>query len=147
MSQDDGLAPRSSLTVAAAKWLVPITVMIILFWIVMFVGTHSPPLPRKIMRFFDKILHFSGFAILGLLIGARLRILKQRDWKHFTIAAAIVMLYAMIDELTQPLVGRDAEFYDWIADSCGVSLGLAIMYWIPRKTATPFTSPPAESST
>jgi VanZ family protein len=36
-----------------------------------------------------------------------------------------LVLYAAIDELTQPAFGRDSELYDWLADSGGAALGLA----------------------
>ena len=46
--------------------------------------------------------------------------------QHLGLVAAIGLVYAAIDELTQKLIpGRSCEFYDFVADAYGICLGLA----------------------
>jgi VanZ family protein len=35
-------------------------------------------------------------------------------------------MFAMVDEVTQLLVRRDAELLDWTADAIGAAVGLAV---------------------
>jgi VanZ family protein len=42
-------------------------------------------------------------------------------------------MYAMTDELTQAIVGRDPEVGDFIADMIGVTVALFLMNWFFRR--------------
>ncbi len=99
--------------------------------------THTPPPAAHAPGVFnDKLLHLSGFTVLGWLTLWRL---GPRDRRSPALEAALWFLalasYAMVDELTQPLVGRTAELSDWIADLTGGALGMLAVL-IPRLSAT-----------
>ena len=43
------------------------------------------------------------------------------------VVATIVALlasYGAFDEVTQPIVGRDCDFWDWVADMAGILVGI-----------------------
>jgi VanZ family protein len=40
-----------------------------------------------------------------------------------------IVAFAIVDELTQLLVGRTAEVADWMADAAGAAVGLIIFWW------------------
>lgn len=44
-------------------------------------------------------------------------------------------VYAALDELTQPLVARDAEVLDWCADMAGTAVGLLVAAWLAQRAA------------
>ena len=99
-----------------------------LYWLALFVGTHMPFSLRGMGHGSDKILHmgaFTGLAFLmGLGIGGR-----RPTWRTFALVLASAVLYGGFDELSQLLVGRQCEFWDWVADLCGAVLGL-FAYWL-----------------
>jgi len=92
------------------------------------VATHIPrlkvsfdiatPLPP------DKFLHFVAYGMLGFLVGL-LAAEKSHNWRRsFPYAWAVIAVFALLDEATQPLFGRTAEPLDWIADLVGGAAGL-----------------------
>lgn len=67
----------------------------------------------------DKAAHFFGYLVLGFLFAAnqeksRRQLLKILGWIGF---------YALLDEATQPLVGREFDLLDIAADLLGASVG------------------------
>jgi VanZ family protein len=91
-----------------------------------FVATHLPP-PEGPPPYMisDKLLHFLGFVVLGMVSiwritggGVRLRARVGLLWCLGLVA------YGLFDEVTQPLVGRTFEWADWIADGCGAAAGV-----------------------
>ena len=103
----------------------------ILHWVVLFVAMHTPRqhLPRIDVSGLDKVVHFLGYALLGLFGGAYARRAKVRQdglWygKWFLIYA----LYAATDELLQPFVNRSADITDWMADISGVLVAFIVIH-------------------
>lgn len=100
-----------------------------LYWLAMFLGTHWPklPLPQGGRLGWDKVLHFSGFAGLAVLLA-----FAVSRWRDVTVATYVVIVvvlaaYGAVDEWTQALVpGRSCDLYDWLADMAGMTLGLMI---------------------
>lgn len=92
----------------------------------MFAGTHLPLKMEQITSHNnDKVLHLLGYGGLGLLIGARLArtaSTPRRKW----LAWPAILLWAAFDEITQPLVGRTMDLYDWFADGTGSAIGLSV---------------------
>ena len=73
----------------------------------------------------DKVLHFAGFLVLGLvtirwLFNRAAQPTYRRALAGFTFLAA----YAIIVEITQPLIGRSCELGDWLADLGGAACGV-----------------------
>jgi VanZ family protein len=101
------------------------------YWLTLFVGTHWPKPPGLDVPGRDKTLHAVAFAILtGLLLSALTRQGRLvRGWPIALTAIAIVAIYAALDEWTQPYVGRTCDLLDWTADLVGavsVCLGYLI---------------------
>jgi len=93
----------------------------------------------------DKLAHFLVF---GLLATAILRTSKLKDlsFRSLIIAALIASTYGAFDELRQSLTpGRSVELADWLADTLGAIVAVAvyarwhayrkILEWSPRKKA------------
>ena len=110
------------------------------YWAMMFVGTHLPPSSRAV-RFAailpDWFLHSTMFAGLGWLVvwAPRPRLTVPAGGRgpliFRTVAWYLALLaYAAADEMTQPLVGRQCELKDWMADAIGAAIGMgAAMIW------------------
>jgi len=97
----------------------------VFIWVCGFTATH---LPRKAVPpsgLSDKWLHTIGYFVLVAILVATLvtRELPRRRRMLFLLVA--VPLYAAFDEISQPLVGRSANIYDWIMDLCGALLAIA----------------------
>ena len=100
----------------------------LLFWaaaifaFVMAVIPHPPQLPGEPS---DKIQHMAAFAtlsVLGAWAYARLALLR--------LLAGLALFGALI-ELIQaiPILHRDSEFLDWVADMLAVGAVLLIVRW------------------
>ncbi|MCB9851763.1 MAG: VanZ family protein [Phycisphaerales bacterium] len=101
-----------------------------------FVMTHLPPgrVPGAGL-INDKVLHFTGYAGLGI----------ASLWTHFVLARgvsgpgrffgvwALMLCYALMDEWTQPYVGRSFEWSDLAADALGALVGLSAATLIVRR--------------
>jgi VanZ family protein len=99
-----------------------------LFLAAAFVTTHLPPpklrLPPDIN---DKLLHFTGFGVLGILT-----IWRMCDEPPGITVRALALsfvglaVYGLIDEATQPYFGRTFDLWDWTADIVGAAAGTVI---------------------
>ncbi len=106
------------------------------FWaygLVLVIATHAP---ADDVQFFvraadyglldpDKLLHMAAYAVLGLLAA-----LAYGSRWHTTVRAAVVLfallaVWGIADELTQPFFGRLADASDWVCDLIGSAIGLA----------------------
>lgn len=95
----------------------------------LFVATHIPKVPNLgLPRDSDKVIHLVSYFTVALL-GGRVAVLWGRvcDRAWFTRWVLIYAAYAAFDELTQPFVGRAAEWPDWIADVIGAAAALSIV--------------------
>jgi VanZ family protein len=123
-----GIAARNGRLSACFRGVVGL--VLIAYWLSMFTGTHLPRVPAAVGNHNDKLLHFSAYFGLSVLLlswrGARgpvSWVIVRRTW-------LLLAAYGVFDELTQPLFDRDAEFLDWVADIFGVSLGLGMTWWV-----------------
>ncbi len=120
--------------------------ILVLYWLAMFAGTHSPRAPETAMQVNDKFLHFSGYCGLAFLLvcwwRAARRTATQRPIRILFTVVAIAAVYGALDEITQIPVGRDCSFYDWLADVSGAFTGallatLAFAAWAWMRPAGP----------
>src|SRR5690606_30080780 len=92
------------------------------YWIALFVGTHIPMDHSPDLHGSDKWIHFFAYAGLAglatLAVGGR-SALGLQTW-HFVAIVSGLALFGGLDELTQPLVSRQADWFDWFADVGGV---------------------------
>ncbi len=99
---------------------------LVIYWILLFVGTHLPLPKQIIIETSDKWIHFLAYAGLAglatLVIGWRSRG-GIRAW-HLALIAISLAAFAGFDELTQPFVNRQADWLDWFADIGGIVIGV-----------------------
>ena len=94
-----------------------------------FTAAHWPRLagPQTGIPHVDKIVHFGAFTVWTVLLGwtgwcgARPAGLRR--------LVVVAVLYAVFDELTQspPVLGRNADVSDVIADLAGVTTGVIVL--------------------
>ncbi|MEY4938826.1 MAG: hypothetical protein RIQ93_561 [Verrucomicrobiota bacterium] len=72
----------------------------------------------------DKVVHFSIYALLATLV-CRL----GRGRRGAVLSLLIVSVFGVTDEWHQSFVpGRRAEFADWVADTLGALVAIALYY-------------------
>ena len=97
------------------------------YWLIMFTGTHWPHVNlQSYPTNFDKVLHFTGYAVFGFLIALWVSTRRKFGLREFAAGFAVIFAYAIFDEVTQPYFGRDCEFGDMLADWCGGTSGMAV---------------------
>ncbi len=109
-------------------------VLLGVYWPVLAVGTHWPrlqlPNPTIAIIDFDKIAHFCGFGLLGvLLIHARLAGRRRGFDRSIIVGVVVALLYAFVDELTQPLFERTVSVRDLVADLLGIAVA-SVGVWL-----------------
>ena len=107
---------------------------LIFYWLIIFIGTSLPSDELStILELGDKLKHFLAYFILAILLGLNLHF--QDKWKKVSInyllyTFFICIFYGVLDELHQILVpNRSAEFYDWVADLFGSTMGIILVYF------------------
>lgn len=95
---------------------------LIFYWSLCFFLTHLPPSAAlPVAQGFDKGAHFVGYSLLGLLLCLNLQ--RRR------IALIVLVFYSLVDETTQPFVGRTFEWFDLLSDFLGGLLGISLGGW------------------
>jgi VanZ family protein len=108
-----------------------VTLVVLLFlcvyWGAIFYGTHMKLAPNALPGNSDKLLHFGAFLGLGVLFMTLRATRGPFSWPSLLGRWLVLISYAIFDEYTQSLVGRDAEVYDWLADTLGSFTGLMLV--------------------
>ena len=97
-----------------------------IFWL-----SSAPRKAPPLLRWYgaDKLIHFCEYNPLGFLL---LRAFGRPRWKPSLGSGLIV---GALDEFFQGFVPtRTASPWDFLADTCGILLGLAIYRWRTAKT-------------
>ncbi len=69
-------------------------------------------------------MHFSLYAVLGVLASRSARRLEFQPWMALM---GLLVVFAAGDELHQRwIAGRSADVADWVADAAGVILGSVV---------------------
>ncbi|MCJ8192039.1 hypothetical protein [Sphingomicrobium aestuariivivum] len=76
----------------------------------------------------DKLLHVIAFALLSVL--ARLAFPSVSLWKLLTLLSAFGALIELVQAI--PVLGRDSELADWIADTLAAALVFGIISLVER---------------
>lgn len=94
----------------------------------------SSVIPDTSFRFADKILHFSMYAGLGLLLARSMDTLPRTTAVRTWLAAFIFCVaLGALDEWHQTYIqGRSTEFADWLADSAGGLAGSSLWMFLRR---------------
>lgn len=108
---------------------------LVCYWAALFIGTHIPidriPQPAQTA---DKLVHIVAFAGLSWLFATTWEVSAGRlNSRHLVRAWFLIALYGAFEEATQPIVGRYASAFDWMADATGAALGLLLFVWSRRK--------------
>lgn len=82
----------------------------------------------------DKAFHFLGYmGLMFLVLLTATQPLEKTDpelrfktAKRVLTWSTVVILYAIADELTQPIFGRSCDIIDFIADAMGISVGQVV---------------------
>jgi VanZ family protein len=107
------------------------------YWALICTLTHLPPAQvNRLPHFWDKAEHGLAYFLLAALLGASFMFtFPERRW--IPIWVLILGLgYGALDEILQPLTGRDCELLDWVADACGVWSAVVIL-WLLQRTFVP----------
>lgn len=96
------------------------------FWLLMLVLTHLPEIPKEYdSGLGDKSEHLIGYMLLSVGLGLSLSASQgPLGWRRLAMIIAIAATYGAFDETTQPLFGRNCDWYDWVADLQGCLLGI-----------------------
>lgn len=88
----------------------------------------------------DKLLHFLCFGVMQVVLYRALAFVKPdlSFLRQLVIAAVLASALGALLELVQMSVPyRDAEFMDWVADTLGAGVALAIVFAIFRRRFMP----------
>jgi VanZ family protein len=111
---------------------------LVLYCLLIFVQS-SRPSPEQLPEFLfmDKLLHFGGYALLGILFFRAFRTLRIKDRTHFLFGLSILAatLFGIGDEIHQYFVPfRNADILDATADFLGSTCGVYLYQrWLRRK--------------
>jgi VanZ family protein len=97
------------------------------YWVICFVLTHLYVPAGLPGGEHDKIRHYVGFGGLG---GALWICAWSWRWpvvRSAAVVMGVLMVYAALDEITQPAVGRTCDFFDWVADMGGAATAVACL--------------------
>ena len=101
-------------------------IILLVYWILIFTGTHLPGSEVKSIEVHDKVLHFGAFAGLAFLLAWYLPRRIGRT-PGVVIAAGIAVVYAVLDEWTQGFIAhRTPSAGDLVADALGTMCGLSV---------------------
>lgn len=125
---------------------------LIVWWILMYIGTHWPEINRYKpatgwpIPLFGTVVHSSLYAVWATLwwwvLWSRGRLLRGTTLTWFALGAAA---YAGFDELTQAFVDRTPRFVDFFTDMAAVTVALMLLRkaepHLPPVAATESTAP------
>jgi VanZ family protein len=113
--------PRVAILLLAAYWLLLVT------------ATHIPKVPEPLgFRTSDKVQHLVAYGTLSVLAAVAWSLARPFGWCQALVLLALIAGHGILDEVTQPIFGRNADVLDWYADVTGAALGLS-GFWIGRQ--------------
>lgn len=86
-----------------------------------------PPRTNLSIHANDKVGHFIAYAVFSLNV-----LLLGRNFKQYALSMLLIVSYGILIEFLQSFVGRDTSFYDFLANSAGVSIGI-VLFLLFRK--------------
>jgi VanZ family protein len=103
---------------------------LILYCLLIFIQSSKPSFEQlPDIQYFDKLLHFAGYAVLGILFLRAFQTKRLRQSRKLLILFSILCatLYGISDEIHQYFVPlREASFSDLIANTLGSICGVYI---------------------
>jgi VanZ family protein len=103
-------------------WLPAVLSMALIFYS----SSQSDPAPALTHAVWDKLLHFGGYAVLGVFFALALRGEGLPIGRTILLAVVLTSLYGASDEYHQAFTPqRESDVNDWVADSVGGTIGAA----------------------
>ena len=101
----------------------------VIFSMVLLTATHLPRIPTVARgQGVDKWLHFSAYGCQTILAMGVLYCTDRLVLKNVAFLIVLLTTFGAVDELTQPMFHRQAEFLDWLADCTGVLFGMCSVW-------------------
>ena len=104
-------------------------IALLLYWIALFIGTHLSLDEGLVIdedNILDKFMHVGAFAGLTFLYFFSVMIGRRLSIPRYFLWLLPLVIYGALDEVTQPLTGRECDILDWYSDLAGIPLGLAM---------------------
>jgi VanZ family protein len=129
---------------------------LIAYWLILWIATHMPlserlPNLARAVLSWDKLGHavlYGGLATIAAMVISLRRPDRSAAGLSLAACAAIVLgvsAIGAIDELTQPLTNRQLDWGDWLADTLGATVGVALFVIVNasrrREAPAPALSP------
>jgi len=104
-------------------------VILTVYCCLIFYLSHQPTLPMPMtFEHQDKLVHLTAYAVLGICAWLYFRHLSLSNRMLFIISLTFSSFYGATDEFHQSfIVGRDADVWDWFADTIGACLALILI--------------------
>jgi VanZ family protein len=117
--------PTHGAAVSRTAWIWPVALAAVIFaWS----SRSRVPDVGSWIPHFDKVVHFSVYGCLGVLVCR-----TGRGGRWALLAALLTSLYGVSDEWHQSFVpGRSAEVADWVADTLGAIVAIGGYAGSPR---------------
>lgn len=116
------MQPVSGIRLSGIRFAI---LLLVIYWCLIFTGTHLPKVPSVIPRINDKVMHFSAFFGLAMLLCYCTN--SKRLVRRFATIAMVCLGYGAMDEWTQSFVrGRQTDIFDLAADFAGTMTAIAI---------------------
>ena len=97
----------------------------VLYSIVLVIATHLPNVTTVVrVPGVDKLLHFGAYGCQATLAMGVLCVAGRASSKSTVLLIIALACFGGVDEITQPVFGRQAEFLDWVADCVGIVLAV-----------------------
>lgn len=105
--------------------------LLVIYWLALGTATHLPNYTSRELLFphFDKLQHFAAYGVLGFLLAWGFSRLAPETFPRAICALLIGWAYGAVDEIWQLYIpGRQGDFFDWLADACGVACGVPAFF-------------------
>lgn len=115
----------------SGRWRTAVIVTAVTFWSAMFVGTHIPnPDLGELPEHSDKAMHLLAYGGLAFLLGLWRAAFRRMTLQDYGMIFGLCAVYAVCDELLQaiPVLNRQCDVFDGMADGIGAALGLAALF-------------------
>jgi VanZ family protein len=123
------------------------TIVLVVYWIALFTGTHMPSPPRLGVRINDKIQHFTAFfglaTLLYWVVPARHNVLRK-----IAIVLVVAITYAAFDEWSQRFSPRrTVDVRDFFTNVSGIMTATLVYVvsraiWLRFRRPRPSITPP-----
>lgn len=95
----------------------------------------QPSLPTPGFHFSDKVMHFGAYFVMGALFTRAAFGYGAKPLPAFWVGFLVASLYGGSDEIHQMFTpGRNADIFDWIADTLGAAGGAASYKFLHQRT-------------